>query len=388
MDLNATFLYDTFNIHYENAQKAYNEGRIEAAKRNFLLAAEAMFKLAKISDGKLKDARIGRAKRLAEAAENLNDRRPFSLAAEKGAPDNGKNGAPDGGGKKAPSEKSADDADKGREWQTAEIPDIRFDDIAGLDEVKKAITLRMIYPVKYPDKYAAYKKKAGGGVLLYGPPGTGKTMIAKAIACEVGARFYCVKPSDLISKWVGDSEKNINSLFDAAKNDPLAILFFDELEGLFGTRGKDTHNDKRVGEFLQQIDGFSGRSENVLLLGATNRPWDVDEAACRPGRFSQSIYIGLPDLPAREFMIRRAFKGVPLSAGVDLSNLAGLTEGYSGADLDELCDRAKELPLIHSIQTGEIADVTPDDFTEALSKVRPSVDQRSLALFTAFEKTR
>ncbi|KAI4453838.1 aaa domain-containing [Holotrichia oblita] len=343
-------------MYYENAQAAYSAGNFPNAKRNFLLAAETMYKLAKMSTGNLQKSRMDRAKRLIEMAENI-----------------GKKPIPKVKGPE-PSEK---EEDTGKQWETAEIPNISFDDIAGLEDVKKAITLRMIYPLKYPDKYKTYNKKTGGGVLLYGPPGTGKTMIAKAIAYEVNAKFYTVKCSDVISKWVGDSEKNINSLFETAKKDDLAIIFFDELDGLFGTRGKDIHNDKRVGEFLQQIDGFSGRSTNLLILGATNRPWDVDKAALRPGRFSQSIYVPLPDEKAREFLFRKSLEGVPLK-DVNIEDLISLTEGYSGADIDELCDRAKEQPLIDSIKHDSIINITMQDFKYALKAVRPSVDKESL----------
>lgn len=358
MDLNGAFLNDTFNMYYENAQNAYNAGNFPNAKRNFLLAAETMYKLAKMSTNTLQKARMDRAKRLIEMAENIG-KKPMPK------PKN-----PENTGK-------GEDESGGKQWEAAEIPNVSFDDIAGLDDVKKAITLRMIYPIKYPEKYKAYNKKTGGGVLLYGPPGTGKTMIAKAIAYEVNAKFYTVKCSDVISKWVGDSEKNIDSLFDTAKNDDLAIIFFDELDGLFGTRGKDIHNDKRVGEFLQQIDGFSGKNTNLLILGATNRPWDVDKAALRPGRFSQSIYVPLPDEEAREFLFKKSLDGVP-SNGLNIDELVSLTDGYSGADIDELCDRAKEQPLIDSIKHDSIVNITMQDFKYAIKVVRPSVDKESL----------
>ena len=365
MDLNAAFLNDTFNMYYENAQSAYNAGNFPNAKRNFLLAAETMYKLAKISTGTLQKARMDRAKRLIEMAENIG-RKPQPKTRTTGGENN-------------------DKEEDGKQWETAEIPNVSFDDIAGLDDVKKAITLRMIYPLKYPDKYKAYNKKTGGGVLLYGPPGTGKTMIAKAIAYEVNAKFYTVKCSDVISKWVGDSEKNINSLFDTAKKDDLAIIFFDELDGLFGTRGKDIHNDKRVGEFLQQIDGFSGKSTNLLILGATNRPWDIDKAALRPGRFSQSIYVPLPDEKAREFLFKKSLEGTPVG-DINIDELVSLTDGYSGADIDELCDRAKEQPLIDSIKNDSIIKITMDEFKYALRSVRPSVDKESLKEYDIYIK--
>ena len=284
-------------------------------------------------------------------------------------------------------EDEKNDGDEGREWASAEIPDVHFSDIAGLDDVKKAITVRMINPVKYPEKYRLYNKKTGGGVLLYGPPGTGKTMIARAIACEVGAKFYAVKGSDIVSKWVGESERNINSLFETARGDELAIIFLDEMDSLLAKRGTDTHNDKRVNEFLQQIDGFSGRSPNLLLLGATNRPWDIDEAALRPGRFSQKIYVPLPDAPARRFMFEKSLKGAPVASDVDVSELTSLTEGYSGADIEDVCDRAKEEPLLKSISSDSVVPVARQDFLNALRAVPPSVTESEAERFARYAET-
>lgn len=361
-------LNDKFNMYYENAKRAQGEGNAELAKRNYMLAAETLLKLAKLSSPELKKARLERAKRLIEISENV------------GASIENKRFEKDLGNMQAGAQK---EEDGGRAWAAAEIPNVHFSDIAGLEDVKKAITTRMINPLKYPDKYAAYGKKTGGGVLLYGPPGTGKTMIAKAIACEVGATFYAVKGSDIVSKWVGESEKNINSLFETARKDKLAIIFIDEMDSLIGQRGVDTHNDKRVNEFLQQIDGFVGRNPNLLLLGATNRPWDIDGAAMRSGRFSQKIYVPLPDAPARKFLFEKGVKNAPLAADVNIDELVALSDGYSGADIDEVCDRAKEDPVLRAIKGGNIVPVERADFIKALRSVRPSVNAAEIR---AFEK--
>jgi len=244
----------------------------------------------------------------------------------------------------------------------------------------------MLNPVKYPEKYKMYGKKTGGGVLLYGPPGTGKTMIAKAIANEVGAKFYAVKGSDIVSKWVGDSEKNINSLFEEANKQDRAIIFIDEMDSLIGKRGVDTHNDKRVNEFLQQIDGFAGRNPNLLLLGATNRPWDIDSAAMRSGRFSQKIYLPLPDADARRFMLKKNMKNVPMAENFDFDKIVEATENYSGADIEELCDRAKDEPLLKSIATDKVVLVTNDDFEEVLEKMPPSVTVKEIESFEKYNE--
>ena len=343
---------------------AQDSGNLVLARRNYLLASETMMKMAKQSTGKLKEARMDRARRLVKITENL-DKQPLQNA------------------KKEAKQEEDDDVKK---WQTAQIPNITFNDVAGLDDVKKAITIRMINPIKYPDKYKMYGKKTGGGVLLYGPPGTGKTMIAKAIANEVGAKFYAVKGSDIVSKWVGDSEKNINSLFEEANKQDRAIIFIDEMDNLLGTRGVDTHNDKRVNEFLQQIDGFAGRNPNLLLLGATNRPWDIDSAAMRSGRFSQKIYLPLPDAPARKFMLEKNMKGVPVSDDFDIDKIVEDTENYSGADIEELCDRAKDEPLLKAIATDSIVKITNKDFDDILAVMPPSVTPKEIERFDAYNE--
>lgn len=357
---NMTVLSDTFDLYMRKGKEAKAKGNLILAKRNFLLAGETMMQMAKQSQGKLKEARMDRARALVNLSENL-DKKPMKAERK----DEGKDG---------------EDEDV-KKWQAAKVPDIKFSDVAGLEDVKKAITIRMINPIKYPDKYKMYGKKSGGGVLLYGPPGTGKTMIAKAIANEVGAKFYAVKGSDIVSKWVGDSEKNINSLFEQANKQDRAIIFIDEMDNLLGKRGVDSHNDKRVNEFLQQIDGFAGRNQNLLLLGATNRPWDIDSAAMRSGRFSQKIYLPLPDGPARKFMLEKNMKNVPVSDDFDIDKIVEQTENYSGADIEELCDRAKDEPLLQAIATDSIINVTNADFDRVLAVMPPSVTPKEIKLF-------
>ncbi len=365
-----SMLNDIFNLYYKKAKEQHQNGQIDLAKRNYLLAAETLMKIAKQSSEKLKKAQVERAKRLIQIADNLKQEDFIRKATVQ-----------NGGATKTGAEGELNQEDGGKIWTEAEIPNVHFSDIAGLDDVKQTIYTRMINPIKYPEKYAAYGKKTGGGVLLYGPPGTGKTMIAKAIACEVGAKFYTVKGSDIMSKWVGESEKNISSLFETARAQKLSIIFIDEMDSLFGTRGKDSHNDKRVNEFLQQIDGFAGKAPNLLLLGATNRPWDVDSAAVRSGRFSEKIYVPLPDAPARLFLLKKYFSNAPLGENLSWKELVEKTKGYSGADIEELCDRAKERPLNAYIKTNVLETIDMDDIEYALSKVRSSINPKELKEF-------
>jgi len=367
-------LSQKFDIYYDNAKKYEMSGQINLAKRNYYLSAETLMEMAKLSSPKLAQVKFERAKRLIEVAENLTAERKSSIkgGAEKGV--------------------SSTNDDEKKKFVSAEIPNVHFSDIAGLEDVKEAIKIRMIYPLKHPEVYSAYGKKMGGGVLLYGPPGTGKTMIAKAIACEVGATFYAVKGSDIVSKWVGESEQNINALFEEARKNDLSIIFIDEIDSLLGKRGIDNHNDKRVNEFLQQIDGFSSDSSKLLLLGATNRPWDLDSAAMRSGRFSEKIYVPLPDKKAREFLFAKYLKGLPLADDCNIDTLVKLSEGMSGADINEVCDSAKIEPLKESIIRREkdndagLIEITFNDFKKAFSKVRPSVTKEELKKLDDFAK--
>ena len=349
-------LNDTFNLYMQKGKEAKEKGNFTLAKRNFMLAGETMMKLAKVSKGALRDARMKRARRIVELSSNMQEKKE---------------------------EKDSGDEDI-KKWKSAEIPNIHFSDVAGLEDVKKAIKIRMINPYLYPDKYKLYNKKTGGGVLLYGPPGTGKTMIAKAIACEAQAKFYSVKGSDIVSKWVGESEKNINALFEEANKQDRAIIFIDEMDSLLGKRGVDTHNDKRVNEFLAQMDGFSGKNPNLLLLGATNRPWDIDSAVLRSGRFSQKIYIPLPDAKARKFMIEKSMKNVPVDKDFNVDKIVEKTEMFSGADIDELCDRAKDEPLLKAIEEDRVVEITNADFDNILKVFPPSATEADLKLFDKF----
>ena len=183
------------------------------------------------------------------------------------------------------------------EWIVKDKPNIGFDDIAGLEDVKDEIRLKMIYPFAHTELAKRYGIPTGGGVLLYGPPGTGKTMIAKAIAHEIEATFFVISPAQMLSKWVGEAEQNIRKLFEAAKAEPLSVIFLDECEALVPKRKSDTSTvmQRVVPQILQELEGFDRSSDRALLfVGATNKPWMLDEAMLRPGRLDAKVYVGLP----------------------------------------------------------------------------------------------
>ena len=261
-------------------------------------------------------------------------------------------------------------------FEVADIPDVSFDDVVGLTEVKKAVFSKVINPLKYADIYKTFKKKTGGGILLYGPAGTGKTMIAKAIAKETGASFYSIKTSDLLSKWFGESESNIKKLFEDARSKPRAVIFLDEVEALTKTRDRNNNHclSGVISELLAQMQGFEGKDDNtVTVIAATNKPWEMDSAFLRPGRFDEKIYVPMPDKESREFMLKKRLTDIPVS-DINYDYLVERTEGFSGADVDYLCEKAKEI-LINDIIANETREqkICMADFDGALLMVKSSV---------------
>ncbi len=271
-----------------------------------------------------------------------------------------------------------------------DTPDVTFEDVAGMSEVKEIVRDKVIYPRVYPHLFKTFRKKSGGGILLYGLPGTGKTMIAKAIAKETGAKMFTVKPSDLLSKWFGNSEKNVRKLFLAARSERNAVIFLDEIEGFAGSRDSDSDSMNRVvGELLTQMQGVtdSNEEDRILLIAATNRPWDIDSAFLRPGRFDERIYVPLPDLEARKVIIRNSTLGIPGHEEVDVDGLAQETEGFNGADVEYLCEKAKEI-AIRRVIAGKMKDkkFAKEDFDQALKEVRSSVAKKDISRLENWEK--
>ena len=275
-----------------------------------------------------------------------------------------------------------------KEWTVAEKPKIRFDDIAGLDDVKEQIRLKMILPFTHPDKAKAYKVKTGGGILLYGPPGTGKTMIAKAVAGELDATFFAIAPSEILNKWVGESEKNIRKLFDTARSCEKAVIFIDEVESLIPKRRETEAGGvmaRVVPQILAELDGFDVKEgQCVMFMGATNEPWEIDYAMLRPGRLDEKVYVGLPDLPARRKVLTLNLKEIPLAGDVDLDGVAKRLEGYSGADIAYLCRKTAEQKFLASVNAADTPPLTEADFEKVLGKLRPSVSTDNLERFRKF----
>lgn len=262
---------------------------------------------------------------------------------------------------------------KGTKIVPIERPNINFEDVGGLDDVKEKIRDAIVYPFEHPDIYKEYGKKAGEGILLYGPPGCGKTFIAKAAAGECKASFLSIKISDILGPYVGESERNLKSVFESANENRPCIIFFDEIDGIGGRRDNFQEHSKRlVSELLTQMDGIE-KTDDILILAATNAPWAVDPALRRPGRFTKLIMIPPPDSNAREEIFRIHTKRKPVESDLDFEKLAIITEGYSAADIKQLCIDATDIPLKEAMKGEKKRKIGMEDFKNVMKNRTPSL---------------
>ena len=258
-----------------------------------------------------------------------------------------------------------------------EVPTTKWEDVVGLQDVKRELMESIEWPLKYPELYTKINAELPKGILLYGPPGTGKTLIARAVASESRANFITVTSSDLLSKWVGESEKALREVFRRAKQAAPCIIFFDEIEALAPVRSaEDNHVSERlVSQLLTELDGLV-KLNGVVVMAATNRPELVDPALLRPGRFDKILYVPLPDLSARSAIIKLYVNKHPHDENIDYLRLSQLTEGYSGADLKGVVDRAVQLAIREYVELKEKDGAEPklrvEHLLEALKTVKPS----------------
>jgi len=240
-----------------------------------------------------------------------------------------------------------------------EKPNVTFDDVGGLEDVKKRIRLSFILPLKQPEVFAAYGKSAGGSLLLYGPPGCGKTFLARAVAGEIEVNFMHVELQAILSMYVGESEHNLHDIFAKARENKPCVVFFDELDALGGS------------QLLLELDGLDNQSDNVFIIGATNTPWYLDTALRRPGRFNHLVFVPPPDAPERQKILELKLAGKPVD-GLNLSAIADMTKHFSGADLEQVVQDAVDSAMERTFETGEIQPITQKDLLAAVKGRKPS----------------
>lgn len=266
---------------------------------------------------------------------------------------------------------------------------ISFDDIAGLEDAKRAFREKVINAFEHKELYEKYGKKVGGGILLYGLPGTGKTMFAEAASNETESLFLDIKCSDIKSKWYGESESKVKSIFEKARKAKRAIIFFDEFEAIGAKRTEDctSGNNDLVPQILVEMQGYGSNSatSTVLVIAATNKPWAIDSAFLRPGRFDEKIYIPLPDFEARKKMFEIKLHSIP-QKGLDYDYLAQITDGFNGADIGAFCDKLKMIVINRSIETNEEYPIEMSDVEVVKDIIKSSVSQDDVELLLEFKQ--
>lgn len=361
--------YQDYKAYQEDAMAAELRGNLTGARKLYRQAALALCEMAKLETGNTQLQRIEHAQELMDYADQLLTAQAQPAGAS--------------GGTAGQSAKQASDADSDNPWVSEGIPDTTFDDVIGMEDVKKTIRSRVIDQIKFPELYEQFGLSGGTGILLYGLPGTGKTTIARAIAHEVSAPMYVVKLSDVMNKWVGESEKRIHSLFEKARSTPVSIIFFDDFDALGGERSDDNSvNNKIIVELINQMDGFRKNTNTIVLLAATNNPWIIDSAIMR--RFEHHIYVPLANHDARIAMLQKQLKNIPTAADIDYSALSDMIKGYNGADIVAVIKNAKTAALERTKEAqrngdNTISPVTYDDLVSAARQHKTSVNPKDIA---------
>ena len=386
------YLSDKKGEHEKACEAAVRAGNAADARFHALKAADFCFALARQTEGPVSASYVKTAESWLEIAEKLATAKlprsapggPRSVTAAGSAPSTRSAGGT--GGSPVQDEESS----SGESFEVAEMPDVSFGDIAGMDEAKAAIQEMIIYPMREPEKAKAMKLKPGGGVILYGPPGNGKTMFGKAIAHEIAAPFFYASGAQLRSKWHGESEQNLSRLLKAAASKPVAVLFLDEIDGLLPRRTASSSvvDNRIVTQFLADVGGFRESDNTLLILGATNKPWAIDEAVFRTGRFDEKLYIGLPDRDARLGMLARAFEGVACEASMDCAVWAERLDGYTGSDITGIARKARLAAFRRSVEEGTDPVVLVSDLEDAVKVIPSSVTPAMVRQYENFNRQR
>ncbi|QLC49163.1 CDC48 family AAA ATPase [Methanolobus zinderi] len=274
-----------------------------------------------------------------------------------------------------------------------EVPSVKWEDIGGLDNAKQELAESVEWPLKFPEIFDAVRTRPPRGIMLFGPPGTGKTMLAKAVATESEANFISIKGPELLSKYIGESERAVRETFRKAKQAAPTVIFFDEIDAMASERGSstDAHASERVvSQILTEIDGVE-ELKDVVIVAATNRPDIVGPALLRPGRFDRLIYVSAPDKKGREIIFGIHLKDKPLADDVDVHELSDMTDGYVGADIEAICREASMLALRELITPGisreeiksRLADIkiSSEHFLKAIKRVKPTTSRSAMSFY-------
>ncbi len=260
---------------------------------------------------------------------------------------------------------------------TPEVEKVTFADVGGLEDIKTAIRKRIILPFQKPSLFERFRKRVGGGILLYGPPGCGKTLLARATAGECNAQFLNVAISDILDMYIGESERKLHAIFEKARQSKPSVLFFDELEAPGGKRQyhREASSSKLVSQFLSELDGFSRGNDGVLVLGATNVPWDIDPAFRRPGRFDRVLFVPPPDREARERILTILLGSRPTDGSLDIPFLAKHSSGFSGADLMNLVETGADEAIEASLTSGNEVPIRSEHLRSVLKEVKSTTTE-------------
>lgn len=371
---------------------------LKKAEESYATAAEYLLLAARLSDENLKEKRLENAKALIAHVDFLREK----ISAEQY--------------KTPKQERAPAHSQRGNENETSDeflarigvdkidIPNVSFDDVAGLDRLKEDIRSNIILPFTNQEAARIAREldhRPGGGKLLYGPPGTGKTFICKAIAHEAKAFFIHINPPDLLSQWFGEFEINIKKLFAAAREHTPCVLFFDEIDALAPKRTLTNSSvmKRAVPSLLTELDGIKDQSNNgLLVIGATNEPWMIDDALLRHGRLGEKIYVPPPDLEARKKIFEINLKNAKTDA-IDYEELARKTDGYSGADIKYICDKAKDNVYKEVVGIDKnysnnqvlapntnVRAIQNSDLLKVIEITHPTISQESIKRYEQFGK--
>ncbi|NVM03809.1 MAG: ATP-binding protein [Candidatus Helarchaeota archaeon] len=378
----------TFQMGINKAKKAVeldNNGEYREADKLYLETIDILMEFAKVTRNvKLRTICLDRVAQYTIRIKEIRGipREVYVTSSPKSG--TGSSGAPTKPTKKIATKEDMELRRTVSETIVTEKPDVKWEDVANLEAPKQALREAIILPMLRPDLFKG-SRRPWKGILLYGPPGCGKTLIAKAVAHECDATFFNADAASLVSKWLGESEKLVKELFDLARENSPSLIFIDEIDSIATSRGETGEHggERRIKtQLLQEVDGLKSEDQGIVILGATNRPWEIDSAFRR--RFEKRIYVGMPEYEARVVIFKLHTQGVEMNIDVNFEKLAKQTEKFSGSDIALICRESimkpiRELDISGNlIETENPRPVRQKDFIETLEYIKSSVAKDEL----------